>query len=51
MNRKDLQNLTLVVPPCRDNQEVDPLAVLHLDNQLCVYSLNNLNQVIPNIEN
>ena len=33
MNRKDLQALTLV-GPTRDNQYPDPLAVLHLDNQL-----------------
>ena len=33
MNRKDLQDLTLVGPP-RDNPEPDPLAVLHLNNQL-----------------
>ena len=33
MNKKDLQALTLVGPP-RDNPELDPLAVLHLDNWL-----------------
>ena len=31
VNRKDLQDLTLVEPP-RDNPELDPLSVLHLDN-------------------
>ena len=31
---QDLQALTLVGPP-RDNPEIDPLAVLHLDN--CLY--------------
>ena len=33
MNRKELQALTLVGPP-RDNPEADPLAELHLNNQL-----------------
>ena len=33
VNRKDLRAVTLVGPP-RDNQEPDPLAVIHLDNQL-----------------
>ena len=33
MNRKDLQALTLV-GPTRNNLELDPLAVLHLDNKL-----------------
>ena len=33
MNRKDLQALTLV-GPTRNNPVLDPLAVLHLDNQL-----------------
>ena len=32
-NRKDLWVLTLVGPP-RDIPELDPLAVVHLDNQL-----------------
>ena len=31
VNRKDLQDLTLVEPP-RDYPELDPLAMLHLDN-------------------
>ena len=38
MNRKDLLALTLVGPP-RDNPELDPLAVLHLDNQLFMCSI------------
>ena len=33
VNRKDLRALTLV-GPTRDNLVIDPLAVLHLDNQL-----------------
>ena len=33
VNRKDLRAVTLVGPP-RDNQEPDPLAAIHLDNQL-----------------
>ena len=33
MNRKVLRDLTLV-RPARDNLVIDPLAVLHLDNQL-----------------
>ena len=35
VNRNDLRALTLVGPP-RDNPESDPLAVLHLDNRLCM---------------
>ena len=35
VKRKDLQALTLSGPP-RENPVLDPLAVLHLDNQLCV---------------
>ena len=31
VDRKDLRVLTLVGPP-RDNPELDPLAVIHLDN-------------------
>ena len=38
VSRKDLQALTLVGPP-RDNLEPDPLAVLNLDNQVCIYDL------------
>ena len=38
MNRKDLQALTLV-GPSRDNQVLDPLAVLHLDNRLLEVSI------------
>ena len=34
-NRKDLQALTLV-GPTRENPVLDPLAVLHLDNWLCM---------------
>ena len=33
MKRKDLGALTFVGPPM-DNPELDPLAVLHLENQL-----------------
>ena len=33
MNIKDFQDLALVGPP-KDNLESDPLAVLHLNNQL-----------------
>ena len=33
MNRKDLRALTLLGPPS-DNPEPDPLAELHLENQL-----------------
>ena len=35
VNRKDLRALTLVGPP-RDNLELEPLAVLHLDNGLYI---------------
>ena len=35
VNRKDLLALTLVGPP-RDNPELDPLAVLHLNNPLYI---------------
>ena len=35
MNRRDLQALTFVGPPT-DNPELDPLALLHLDNQVCM---------------
>ena len=38
MNRKDLCVLTLVGPP-RDNPELDPLAVLHLDNRLYMFQI------------
>ena len=33
MNIKDFQDLELVGPP-KDNLESDPLAILHLNNQL-----------------
>ena len=33
VNRKDLLALTIVGPP-RDNLELDPLVVLHLNNRL-----------------
>ena len=35
VNRKDLRAVTLVEPP-KDNLEIDPLAVLHLNNQLYI---------------
>ena len=35
VNRKDFRALTLVGPP-RDNLESNPLAVLLLDNRLCM---------------
>ena len=38
VNKKDLQALTLVRPP-RDSQELDPLAVKHLDNRLTIYHI------------
>ena len=41
MNRKDLQALTLD-GPTRDNIVLDPLAVQHLDNQLCMQYPNRL---------
>ena len=41
MNRKDLQALTLV-GPTRDNPELDPLAILHLYNQLYILIYANL---------
>ena len=37
MNRKGLQDSTLV-GSTRENPELDLLAVLHLDNQLCIFS-------------
>ena len=46
MNRKDLRALTLV-GPLRDNHtEIDFLAVLHLNNPLCVY--NTMLRKLPN---
>ena len=36
VNRKDLRALTLV-GPTRNNQVLEPLAVLHLDNQLYIW--------------
>ena len=35
MNREDLLALTLM-EPTRDNPELDPLAILHLDNLLYI---------------
>ena len=35
VKKKDLRALTLLGPP-RDNPEIDPLAVQHLDNRLCI---------------
>ena len=35
VNRKDLRALTLV-GPTRDNPVLDPLVVIHLDNQLYI---------------
>ena len=35
VNKKDLRALNLEGPP-KDNPEIDPLAVIHLDNQLCI---------------
>ena len=40
VNRKDLQALTLL-GPTRDNPEPDPLAVLHLNNQLWMLILHS----------
>ena len=36
VNKKDQRVLTLVGPP-RNNPEPNPLAVLHLNNQLCIF--------------
>ena len=49
MNRKDLQALTLA-RPLRDNPEPDPLAVLHLDNQLFVCIVVEWETGITNID-
>ena len=38
MNLKDLQASTLVGPP-RDSPEPDPLAVLHLSNQISMLAV------------
>ena len=36
VQQNDLRPLTLVGPPW-DNPELDPLAALHIDNQLCMF--------------
>ena len=44
MNRKDLRALTLEGPP-RENPELDPLAVLHIDNRLLIYIRGEINKL------